>query len=498
MQNIRSFESTKIGVCGAGSMGAGIAQVAAQAGHNVVVLDRDEEPLQRGQAVVENSVSALLKRRKVDESEALAIKDRISWTLNINDLATASLVIEAIVENPDAKQELFKSLEAVLEPTAIIATNTSSLAVTRLASGLHYPKRFLGLHFFNPAPVMKLVEVVCGLETDEAISQAAVRLMQGWGKQAVTARDVPGFIVNRVARPFYGEGWRALEEGAADSASIDFLYRDLAGFRMGPLELGDLIGHDINSAAAQSVFDAYSGKVRFTPSLFQKQLVAAGRLGRKSGRGVYEYGGEKSVALPQFLEQSPNNSGVLRVSSCAKSFKDMLKQADVEHQTFDSDGDEIEIDGVIAAFTDGRTARRRSALAKKSFILLDWMSDPAAASTLAFSVSDSGSRKAAVKLAHILGKKALEIADRPGLIVFRTLAQLANCAADAVRDRVGDADSIDRALRYGVNYPIGPLSWAREFGAGRLVSSLDAIADATGDPIYRPSEVLRALAEEQG
>ena len=228
-----------IAVCGAGAMGAGIAQVAAQAGHNVVVTDTNEEALARGKASIEKGAAALLKRGKIDEREAQALCDRVSWTLDVNDLSAAHLVIEAIIENPEIKQQLFNKLENSLCDNAVIATNTSSLSVTDLAQTLKKSRRFIGLHFFNPAPVMKLVEVVSGEESDPAIVDASLSLMREWGKVAVNARDVPGFIVNRVARPYYSEGWRAYEDGATNAATIDFLYRDLAGFRMGPLELGD-------------------------------------------------------------------------------------------------------------------------------------------------------------------------------------------------------------------------------------------------------------------
>lgn len=453
-------------------MGAGIAQVAATAGHFVIVFDQNEEALARGRATVAAGLVALAKRGKVSEGDAQDIAARIEWTLDIVAMAKAGLVIEAIVENADIKRALFKRLEEILAEDAAIATNTSSLAVTSLAAGLKHPQRFLGLHFFNPAPAMKLVEVIAAAETDKLLAASALALMNSWGKTAVAARDVPGFIVNRVARPFYGEGWRALEEGAADAAMLDFLYRDLAGFRMGPFELGDLIGHDVNLAAANSVFSAYYGRTRFTPSLMQGSLVAAGRLGRKTARGVYSYTDE--------IKKEP----VLVAPHRRQSDPALLDQALI--------GAPVDIGGVSVVLSDGRPASRVAAEIGKPVAVIDYVRDVGAASAIAFSASDDEAAEAALTLASISGKKAARLADRPGLIVFRTLLQLANAAADAVRDKVAAADAIDLAMINGVNYPFGPLDWAKGFGFSRVNAALDAIAEETGEAMYRPGEWLRA------
>jgi 3-hydroxybutyryl-CoA dehydrogenase len=467
---------TTVGVCGAGAMGAGIAQVAAQAGHKVIVLDQNEEALARGRETLAKSLAGLVKRGKITDKDTEAISARAEWTLDIADFAGAGLIIEAIVEDAEIKRGLFARIESVVGDGAVIATNTSSLAVTSLAAGAANPSRFMGLHFFNPAPVMKLVEVISGAETDAALAAAALELMKSWGKTAVMASDVPGFIVNRVARPFYGEGWRALEEGAADAATLDFLYRDLAGFRMGPFELGDLIGHDINTAAAKSVYDAYFGRTRFTPSLMQGQLVAAGRLGRKSGRGVYSYTDENRPT-PKLI--APD--------------KDLSDRALLGHIL---EQGSVEFDGVYVGLSDGRTAAQIAAALGKPAAIIDLIRDIDSASAMAFSASDETAADAALVLASLSGKNAARLADRPGLVVFRTLLQLANCAADAVRDRVADADAIDIAMTNGVNYPFGPIAWARRFGFGRVVAALDQIAEETGEALYRPGEWLRAAARQ--
>jgi 3-hydroxybutyryl-CoA dehydrogenase len=433
----------------------------------VIVLDRDEAALDCGRVAVAKGATALIERGNISQNDAEALHARILWTLNIGDLAGAGVVIEAIVEAAEAKRSLYQSLEEVISSAALIATNTSSLSVSSLASALACKNRFLGLHFFNPAPVMKLVEVVAGDATDAKHVETALTLMSQWGKVAVKVRDVPGFIVNRVARPFYGEGWRALEEGVADAATLDFLYRDIAGFRMGPFELGDLIGHDINSAAANTVYEAYAGRTRFRPSALQSELAAEGRFGRKTGRGVFDYAKGVTRLEPAFAPRT----------------KPALGQGDL------SSG--VEINGAIVAFCNGKSARARAKDTGQPFAALDWMRNPEAASAIAFAASDDVAREAALSLAAAMDKKAVEISDRPGLVVYRTLAQLANCAADAVQDGVAEADAIDTAMMNGVNYPFGPLAWARAYGFDELCLALDHIAEETGDEMYSPSQFLR-------
>lgn len=459
-----------IGVCGAGAMGAGIAEVAARAGHRVVVFDAFPASLPRGAENLRKGLSALIARGKLDSGEADKIAARIEWTERLDALSPAALIIEAIIEDAGAKKALFSDLERAA-PEAVLATNTSSLPVTALAAGLRRPERFLGLHFFNPATVMKLVEVVPGLATDRALIETARALMERWGKKAVVAKDLPGFIVNRLARPFYGEGWRALEEGAADAATIDRLYRDLAGFKMGPFELGDLIGHDVNFAAARSVFAAYYGAVRFRPSLAQGALVDAGRLGRKTGRGVYAYPEEKKPAA-----NTPAPAG--DAAPLARLIRDGA----------------VMFEGARFLYADGRAAGAVARETGGPVVTVDYIHDAAATPLIAFAASDARARRAAALFAALAGKDAVEIADRPGGVVLRALLQLANAAADALRDRAASAEAIDTAMRAGVNYPFGPLEWVTGFGPQRAAVALTAIAEETGDAIYYPSEVLRAAA----
>ena len=281
--------SNTVAVIGAGTMGAGIAQVAAAAGHPVLLYDAFEGAAEKGLARIGQGLAKLVDRGKMTAADRDSLLARIVPVGGLADLAPAALVIEVIVENLEVKRQVFAELEDICGENAILATNTSSISVTAIGAALKRPERLVGMHFFNPAPVMKLVEIVSGLATAPEIAEVVHATATAWGKQAVHARSTPGFIVNRVARPFYAEGLRVVEEGAADVATVDAVIKESGGFRMGPFELMDLIGHDVNYAVTQSVFEAYYQDQRFLPSLLQQELVQAGRLGRKSGRGFYDY-----------------------------------------------------------------------------------------------------------------------------------------------------------------------------------------------------------------
>jgi 3-hydroxybutyryl-CoA dehydrogenase len=296
--------SAKIGVVGAGAMGSGIAQLAASHGHEVVLHDVSAASLERGTTAIVKNLGRLIEKNRINTEESDAIRQRISLSggedsesLSVDAFEGCSLVIEAVVEDLGVKRDLFARLEKVVARDAILATNTSSLSVTAIARACANPQRVVGIHFFNPPTVMPLVEIVPGLATSDRVTASARAYVDSWGKTTVLAADTPGFIVNRIARPFYGEALRIYEEGIADMATIDWAMRDVGGFKMGPFELMDFIGNDVNFAVTRSVFEAMYFDPRYKPSVTQQRLFEAGFFGRKSGRGYYDYG--PGVEMPE-------------------------------------------------------------------------------------------------------------------------------------------------------------------------------------------------------
>lgn len=291
-------EINKIGVLGAGSMGSGIVQIAATNKHQVTLVDLNEEALVKASTGLKNILSRLVQKEKINQVTADNIMQRITFSTSTKDLADCDLIIEAIIENLDVKKKVFAQLESITSPDCILASNTSSLSIASIAAACKKPERVIGIHFFNPAPLMPLVEIIPAVQTSEATKTTARALIDNWGKVTVLAKDTPGFIVNRVARPFYGEALRIYEEGVADFATIDWAMTEIGGFRMGPFTLMDYIGNDINYTVTETVFEAFYYDPRYKPSFTQKRHSEAGWYGRKSGRGYYNYADEANMPKP--------------------------------------------------------------------------------------------------------------------------------------------------------------------------------------------------------
>ncbi|MFN0204636.1 MAG: 3-hydroxyacyl-CoA dehydrogenase NAD-binding domain-containing protein [Bacteroidia bacterium] len=288
----------KIGVLGSGAMGSGIAQVAATMGHEVVLYDNAQTSLQKAENQLKATFQKLVEKGKFTAEAAQQILARIQFSPNMSDFADTDLVIEAIIEELAIKQQVFQQVENIVSKDCILASNTSSLSIASIAAACKLPYRFLGIHFFNPVPLMELVEIIPAVQTDAAVVEAAKTLIDSWKKRTVMTKDTPGFIVNRVARPYYGEALRILEEGVADCATIDWAMTTLGGFRMGPFTLMDFIGMDVNYRVTESVFQAFFYDPKYKPSFTQKRLFEAGFYGKKSGRGFYDYAASASKPSP--------------------------------------------------------------------------------------------------------------------------------------------------------------------------------------------------------
>ncbi|ALK98931.1 3-hydroxyacyl-CoA dehydrogenase [Massilia sp. WF1] len=501
-----------VAVVGSGAMGAGIAQVAAGAGHLVRLYDTRPGAVEKAIADIGKAWDKLVAKGRMGADEASLARERLRPAASQTELKDAALVVEAIVEDLDLKRALFAGLEDIVDPACILATNTSSISVTAIAAQLKHPERLVGMHFFNPVPLMALVEVVEGVATEKAVADTVYATAEAWGKSPVHAKSTPGFIVNRVARPYYAEALRLLQEQAADAATLDAVMRDCGGFRMGPFELMDLIGHDVNFSVTQSVFKAYFHDPRFTPSVLQQELVNAGFLGRKSGRGFYRYGDNAAAPVPQ-AEPAVEPPPTVRVTRTHKDPEPLFEAlhevlsarlaeagVSITHPGLLDGVDAIEapafhVRGAAIFMTDGRSATQRALDDNcPNTVLFDLLLDPARATRIALAKADQCSEeawRAAVGMFQAAGFTVTHLDDVPGMAVMRTVAMLANEAADAVNQGVCSARAVDIAMQKGVNYPRGPLAWADAVGLCHIVRVLHNLADTYGEDRYRVSPLLR-------
>ncbi len=484
-----------IAVIGAGAMGSGIVQVALNAGHRVVLYDAAPAAVERGIAGIDATYRRLLEKGKIDAATHGDRMARLTPGATLADLAGAALVIEAIVENIDIKAKVLAEVEALVGERCIIATNTSSLSVTAIAARLQRPGQVAGLHFFNPAPVLPLVEIVSGKATMPAVADTLFATALAWKKIPVRCASTPGFIVNRVARPFYGEALRLLGDRAADVATIDTILRDCGGFKMGAFELMDLIGHDVNYAVTKSVYDAMYQDPRYKPSLLQKELVDAGWLGKKNGRGFYDYAADAlkpSVALAAPADK-PANIVVEGTLGVTAPLLELARAAGLAVRHYPAAGPALwHIDDITLALTDGRSATQADVGA-----VFDLAFDYDKAKTIAVAVADLAPARAlaaATGFFQALGKQVIVIDDVPGLVVMRTVAMLANEAADVVQQGIANAADTDLAMVNGVNYPRGPLTWADAIQPAVLHTVLVNLAAGYGEDRYRSAPLLARRA----
>lgn len=497
--------SAAIAVIGAGAMGSGIAQVAAQAGHPVFLFDANPSAAEAGKAGIEKVLSRRVANGRMQQADLDKLLANIQPVASLEEVASAKLVVEAIVENLEIKQGVFSQLEDICGEEVILATNTSSISVTSIAAKLKRPERLVGMHFFNPAPLMALVEVILGLASSQEVADQVHATAAAWGKKPVFATSTPGFIVNRVARPFYAESLRLMQEQVADPATLDSLMRQAGGFRMGAFELMDLIGHDVNYAVTSSVFNSYYGDFRFQPSLIQQSLVEANRLGRKNGQGFYSYAESavkpepKLEAKQAFTQQPIIVEGEL---GAATPLIERCEAAGLE-VIYRSGQGLISFGAANLALTDGRLVSQRQVEdGLTNLVAFDLALDYSQCSQLALAAAPNinpAAKQEAISLMQYLGIEVSWLTDTPALVVMRTVAMLANEAADAVLQGVATSVDVDLAMQAGVNYPRGPLAWATSLGQATVWQVLTNLQASYGEDRYRPSlQLLKYKFTGQG
>ncbi|CAL9510193.1 3-hydroxyadipyl-CoA dehydrogenase [Streptomyces sp. enrichment culture] len=484
--------SSPVAVVGTGTMGQGIAQVALVAGHPVRLYDALPGRARQAAEAIGARLDRLVEKERLTAADRDAARARLLPAETLAELAGCALVVEAVLERLDVKQELFRELEDIVGDDCLLATNTSSLSVTAIGGALRVPGRFVGLHFFNPAPLLPLVEVVSGFATDVTYATRAYETARAWGKTPVACADTPGFIVNRIARPFYAEAFAVYEAQGADPATIDAVLRESGGFRMGAFELTDLIGQDVNESVTRSVWESFFQDVRFTPSLAQRRLVESGRLGRKTGQGWYDHRDGAERPEPDTAERRQPPAYVVAEGDLgpAADLLALIREAGIQVREEDEDnGTRLVLpSGGQLALADGQTS-----VEFRDVVYFDLALDYRKATRIALSASQDTAPQTlaeAIGLFQALGKKVTVIGDVPGMIVARTVARIIDLAHDAVAKGVATEEDIDTAMRLGVNYPLGPFEWSRRLGRSWAYALLDDLHLRDPSGRYAPSLAL--------
>ena len=484
-------DKLKIAVIGAGTMGRGIVQLFAQAGHRVHCFDSFEGAAGKAVEFVVGMIGRGVEKGRIDADEFERIRGQIHAAATMQDLADCDVLIEAIVEDLEAKRALFRSLEAVVSPQAILASNTSSLVVAEIAAACVYPQRVAGLHFFNPVPLMKVAEVIAAVRTAPAVVTTLRDLVAGAGHRAVVAADQPGFLVNHAGRGLYTEGLRLLEEQSASVDQIDLVLREAAGFRMGPFELLDLTGLDVSSKVMSSIYEQFQQEPRFRPSSLVPPRVAAGLFGRKTGQGWYAYERDARQvpptppvpALPAGLEV-----WVAPKATECDALKALVEAAGarwVERPTPEA--------LLIVQPWGGDATGEAVALGLDAArcVAIDPLPGLGRHRTLMLTAATAPAmRDAAHALCAHDGVGVTVINDSPGFIVQRVLATVVNIAAQIAQRGIASVDDIEDAVKLGLGYPQGPLSWGDRIGGAQVLAILRRMQAVTGDPRYRPSPWL--------
>ena len=487
-------QSLDIGIIGAGAMGSGIAQIAALAGCRVHLLDLKTGAAASAKDKIAATLARLVEKNKLTIAASTAALEHLIVADGLVDLSHCALVVEAIIEDLEAKRSLVKQLEEVLAPEAVIASNTSSLSITAIAAGAHHPERIAGWHFFNPVPLMRVAEVIDGLATDSTVSESLMELTRRLGHTPVRAKDTPGFIVNHAGRGFGTEALRIIGEGVCDFIDVDRVMREAAGFRLGPFELMDLTALDVSHPVMESVYRQFYDEPRYRPSVITAQRLAGGQLGRKTGQGFYDY---RAGALPVVEAAAP--LAVPRsvwISPADVAAYDTVAAAVGVRSVHVEDPADAELCVVMPFGEDATTAALAQGLQPGKTVAIDTLLPLDRRRTV---MKTPVTRPEVVFAAHALfaadGVAVTVIRDSAGFIAQRILAMIVNIACDIAQQQIASPNDIDLAVQLGLNYPAGPLAMGDALGAAKILMILRNLQEFYGDPRYRPSPWLTRRAK---
>jgi 3-hydroxybutyryl-CoA dehydrogenase len=489
-----SLQSFTLGVIGSGAMGSGIAQLAAQGGLEVRLFDANEAALSKAVLGLKGTFDKLAGRGKITVQASRESLARIRPASSLQDLALgADLIVEAIVEDLSAKRALFSSLESIVPADLVLATNTSSLSVTAIAAGLAHPERVAGWHFFNPVPLMRVVEIVDGARTAREVGDALMALTERLGHTAVRAKDTPGFIVNHAGRGFGTEALRIVGEGICGFADVDRVMREACGFRLGPFELMDLTGLDVSQPVMESIYRQYYDEPRFRPSIIASQRHAAGLFGRKTQHGFYDYHDNAAkIAEETFDGPLP---GSVWISTREQSSFEAVREAIGNRASLATSAGDAELCIVMPLGSDATDAVVLEDLDARRTVAIDTLMPLSKRRTVMTNpLTSSVARAQAMALFSADGTPVTPIHDSAGFIAQRILATIINIACDIAQQRIATPTDIDRAVQLGLNYPHGPLAFGDLIGAGRIYAILLRLQASSGDPRYRPSPWLARRA----
>jgi 3-hydroxybutyryl-CoA dehydrogenase len=485
-----------VGVAGAGAMGRGIAQICVQAGSTVQLYDTQGAALARARDDIFAQWDRMVDKGRMEAAAAASCKERLQLAEGLQAFAGCQLVIEAIVERLDAKQSFFTQVEPLVPPSAVLATNTSSLSVTAIAAGMKRPQQVAGYHFFNPVPLMKVVEVVAGLKTDRAVCDALAQYARAMGHTPVQAQDTPGFIVNHAGRGYGTEALRLVGEGVADFATVDRILKDQVGFKLGPFELMDLTALDVSHPVMESIYHQYFEEPRYRPSVITAQRAAGGLVGRKSGEGFYRYvDGKAQVppepAVPVVAELPPVwvSTRAARRSELCQLIKDLGARIETGHSP------SLQALTLVAPLGfDVTTVAVVERLDPARTIGIDMLVEDAATKRRVLATNPA-TRADMRDAAHALfardGKAVSVIRDSGGFVTQRVVAAIVNIACDMCQQRICSPKDLETAVTLGLGYPLGPLAMGNRWGPANILEVLFNMQTVYGDPRYRPSPWLR-------